>query len=66
MDSIRIELVKARAKHLLFAGNERHAMNIIGEEYGEAVKAVNDGDIEAARIEVAQLAATCIRFLEEL
>jgi NTP pyrophosphatase (non-canonical NTP hydrolase) len=63
------ELERAKKKHPEFPRDIVHAVNIIGEECGEAVRAVNqyyyeDGKKSDVAKEVIQTMATCIRFLE--
>ncbi len=56
----------ARNKHPKFTPNEAEAVSIIGEEFGELCKAVNERDFDHAKLEALHVIATCIRFLEEL
>lgn len=63
---IELELARARAKHPLFAPNEAEGVSIIGEEFGELCKAVNERDFNHAKTEALHIIATCIRFVEEL
>lgn len=63
---IELELARARAKHPLFAHNEAEGVSIIGEEFGELCKAVNERAFDHAKLEALHVIATCIRFVEEL
>lgn len=63
---IELELANARAKHPLFSANEAEGVSIIGEEFGELCKAVNERDFNHAKLEALHVIATCIRFVEEL
>mgnify|MGYP000820133474 CR=1 FL=1 len=63
---IELELANARAKQPVFAANEAAGVSIIGAEFGELCKAVNEKDYEHAKLEALHVIATCIRFLEEL
>lgn len=64
--NIELELANARAKHPLFASNEAEGISIIGEEFGELCKAVNEGEYKHAKLEALHVIATCIRFVEDL
>ena len=64
--NIEYELANARTKHSLFASNAPEGISVIGEEFGELCKAVNEGDYKHAKLEALHVIATCIRFLEEL
>lgn len=63
---IELELANARTKHPLFATSGTEGISIIGEEFGELCRAVNERDYEHAKLEALHVIATCIRFLEEL
>lgn len=63
---IELELANARAKHPVFAANEQSGISIIGEEFGELCKAVNEEDYKHAKMEALHVIVTCIRFVEEL
>ena len=63
---IELELANARAKHPHFAYNQFDAIPVIGEEFGELCKAINEKNFEHAKIEALHVIATCIRFIEEL
>lgn len=63
---IELELANARAKHPLFVTNRAEGISIIGEEFGELCKAVNERDYKHAKEEALHVIATCIRFVEEL
>ncbi len=53
--------VEARKKHPHFADDINHAMSLLMEEVGELAKAINDGDVENARVEMAQVIAVLVR-----
>lgn len=63
---IKQSLQYARTKHPLFAENESAGVSIIGEEFGELCKAVNERDFTHAKSEALHIIATCIRYVEEL
>lgn len=56
----------AHEKHPLFAENADVAMRVLGEEFGEVCKAINDGDIDGAIRELAQVNAVTVRFMDLL
>lgn len=60
------ELAFARAKHPVFSTFKAEGISIIGEEFGELCKAVNEKDYKQAKLEALHVIATCIRFVEEL
>ncbi len=62
---ILCELAHARSKHPVFAKDRNHALALLMEEVGEAAAAINDDDGAGARKGLAQVAAVCVRFLEE-
>lgn len=64
--NIEAEVYFARAKHPLFATNKAEGISIIGEEFGELCKAINEGDYKHSKLEALHVIATCIRFVEEL
>lgn len=68
-----IELEKAKKKHPVFPYAYNFQCSIIGEEYGEVCKAVNDfmSCVEGATrenilLEAAHVAVTSIRMIEQL
>lgn len=63
---IELELASAREKHPHFAYNQFDAIPVIGEEFGEMCKAINERDYKHAKEEALHVIATCIRFVEEL
>ena len=63
---IKQSLQYARTKHPLFAENESAGVSVIGEEFGELCKAVNERDFAHAKNEALHIIATCIRYVEEL
>ena len=63
---IKQSLQYARTKHPLFSANEAEGVSIIGEEFGELCKAVNERDFAHAKSEALHIIATCIRYVEEL
>lgn len=66
VDCVLEAYIYAKGKHPHFADNANHAVSIMAEELGEVARAVNDGDMDHAKKEAAQLAAVCLRFLKEL
>lgn len=60
---LEYEYIAACAKHPEFPAN---GFSIIGEEFGEACQAYNDGDHEHAITELMHTAVTCIRQAMEL
>ncbi len=60
---IQIELKNAKAKHPDFTDNP---LAVLVEEVGEIATAVQNGDAENLKQEIAQTAAVCVRWLEKL
>lgn len=59
-------LCYAHVEHPHFAENESVALRILGEEFGEVCKALNEGDTDGAIKELAQVNAVTVRFMELL
>ena len=64
------KLIKAERKrqnklHPNFAKSEPERIAILLEEVGEVAKAYNDGDVENYKTELIQVAAVCVRMIEE-
>ena len=65
------EVYRAEAKHPQWPDDVIHAVAIVAEESGEAVRAAlnhvyHGGSIDEVRIELVQTAAMCIRMLNNL
>ena len=68
---ILCEVERAREKHPQWPDDIIHAVAIVAEESGEAVRAAlnhvyHGGSIEEVRTELVQTAAMCIRMLNNL
>ncbi len=63
---IKLEYDFAKIKWPGFTTNRFQAISILTEEVGEAAQALNDSDIDNLKVELAQVAAVCVRFLETL
>ena len=68
---IRDELMKAKIKHPVYPTDMFEQLAIMSEEAGEVAKAVlhykyEGGSLEDVRDELLQIAAMCIRMLENL
>lgn len=63
------EIIKAlnhaKEKHPKFAENDFQAACIIGEEFGEFIKEVNDKNLNNSIMEGARLGCTIVRYLSE-
>ncbi len=64
------EIVDERERQDEKWGEQNHVplkwLAILGEEVGEANKAVLDGDVDNLREELVQIAATAVAFLQSL
>ncbi|MEG1925840.1 MAG: hypothetical protein RR415_08830 [Ruthenibacterium sp.] len=60
---IRTEFEKAKAKHPDFSDNP---LAVLVEEVGEIATALQNGDAENLKQEIAQTAAVCVRWLEKM
>lgn len=56
----------AEKRHPKFPEKIAEAISIIGEEYGEVCKAVNENDRVGLVIELSHVIVACIRTLERL
>jgi len=63
---IETELQRAKTIHPEFPKNHFEQFTIIQEELGEVAMALNDRNIEHAKIELIQTAAMCMRMIENL
>lgn len=59
LEELKMEIGRARAKH-----PEANFLALI-EEVGEVAKAMLEGDMEHARVEVLQVATVAVRMYEE-
>ena len=64
---LRLEYMKAKAKHPHFPNDPARALAVVTEEMLELARALNDGEARSrVREEAAHVAVTAIRFLEEV
>ena len=64
---LRLEHMRAKAKHPRFPADPAAALAIVTEEMLELARAVNDGEPRSrVREEAAHVAVTAIRLLEEV
>lgn len=63
---IMAQYAHAVEKHPVFDAGRGifHCVSILLEEAGEVAQAVNDGHLDHAVLELEQVAAVCIRFVE--
>lgn len=63
---LKKELEHARTKHPIFTENAFQGLSIVTEEVGELAQALNDDNLEKAKIECAQVVVSATRMLEFL
>ena len=62
---VNLEYACACKKHPGFSkGSIERAYIVLGEEVGEVANAILEGDNRNLLVEIAQVAAVCLRFLE--
>lgn len=66
LGDIATEYARACVIHPVFPADTFHALNILGEEYGEAQKAANDNDHAQMLVELVQAGAMAVRCLVNL
>ena len=66
LKTVHHELCRAHHEHPHFADNAHHAVNLLGEEFGEVCKALNDGDLAGAVAELGQTITVSLRTMELL
>lgn len=64
------EIAKERDRQTQMWGDQEHSpetwARILGEEYGEVCRAINESDSENLKTELIQTAAVCIAALRDL
>lgn len=63
---ILVEVLHAKEKHPIFPTDPTAQLCIIGEEFGEAMKAVNENNVSDYKRELLQVITTCKRALQNV